>query len=112
MVTAELAMALPCLVLVVALLGAVVGGVSAVARASDAARSAARAASIGTGTEQVVASASRLAPSGSHIDLTTDNGWVTVVVRPPPVRIGPFAVPVPPVTGSAPLESAVVGLDP
>jgi hypothetical protein len=109
MVTAELALALPALVLVVAMLVAVVGAASSVAKASDAARSAARAASIGTPSDQVLSSASRLAPAGSDIAVTSDEGWVTVSVSPPPVRIGPFSVSLPEVTGAAPVESALVG---
>ena len=110
MVTAELAMAVPALALVVALLVTVVSAASHLARAADAARSAARAASIGAGHDQVVADASRLAPTGSTIRFTSDGGWVTVSVTPPAVRVGPFSLPLPPVSGEAPLEAALVGV--
>jgi hypothetical protein len=110
MVTAELAMALPALVVVMALLVTVVGAASDVARASDAARSAARAASIGTDNDRVVADASRLAPPGSRIGIASDGGWVTVSVSPPPVRVGPFRVALPAVSGEAPVEATFAGV--
>jgi hypothetical protein len=111
MVTAELALALPALVLVLAGLTTVTGAMSALAKASDAARSGVRAASIGVGTDEVVADTARLAPRGSQIEVTADgavDGWVAVTVTPPAVHLGPFRVALPPVTGRAPLETHVV----
>ena len=107
MVTAELAMALPALVLVLSLLltvGALAGNVS---RASDAARSAARSASIGTGEAEVLYAASRLAPSGSRLSVSVRDGWAHVTVDIPAQRWGPLELPTPAVSAAAPLEPGV-----
>ena len=109
MVTAELAMAIPALGLVIAMLTSVVGAASDLARASDAARSAARAASIGTNNDDVVASAGRVAPDGADIELTVVRGWARVAVAVPPLRWGPIQIPLPTVTGAAPLEPDLTG---
>jgi hypothetical protein len=108
MVTAELAMALPALVLVLSLLLSVLALASDVSRASDAARSAARSASIGTDEGEVLDSASRLAPTGSTLSVTTRNEWVYVTVDVPPQRWGPLALPAPAVSAAAPLEPGLV----
>ena len=109
MVTAELAMAIPALGLVIAMLTSVVGAASDLARASDAARSAARAASIGTDNGDVVASAARVAPAGAAIEVTVVRGWAQVAVAVPPLRWGPIQIPLPTVTGVAPLEPGLTG---
>ena len=109
MVTAELAMAIPGLLLVTSLLLVVIGTASDFARASDAARSAARAASIGTEEDLVLANASRLAPHPAEVTLTFADGWATATVSVPPRRWGPLALPAPTVTATAPLEA---GLEP
>jgi hypothetical protein len=108
MVTAELALAIPALVLVLAILIAVVGVASDLAQASDAARSAARAASVGASDRTVVSDAVRLAPEGSDVHLSSDDGWVYASVSVPALRWGPIAIPLPQVTGAAPLETSVV----
>ena len=107
MVTAELAMAIPALVLVLAVLLGVVEAASDLARASDAARSAARAASIGTSDRTVISDAARLAPEGSEVDVTSEDGWVYASVSLPPMRWGPISLPLPEVTGTAPLDVGV-----
>jgi hypothetical protein len=108
MVTAELALAIPALVLVLAVLVTVVGAASDLARASDAARSAARAASVGTSDTVVVSDTARLAPQGSDIQLRSEDGWVYASVSVPALQWGPLVIPMPVVTGAAPLESNVV----
>jgi hypothetical protein len=110
MVTAELAMAIPALGLVVTMLASVVGAASDIARASDAARSAARSASIGVGYDEVVKAATRLAPRGADIDVAVDQGWVRVAVGVPPLRWGPVEIPLPEVTGAAPVEPDIAGV--
>lgn len=107
MVTAELALAMPALVLVLSLLLAVVGAASDLSRASDAARSAARAASIGTDAEAVREAALRLAPPGSDLSVRVSDGWVHVAVTVPQRTWGPVPLPAPTVTGAAPLEPQV-----
>jgi hypothetical protein len=111
MVTAELAMVLPALVLVVSMLMTVVGAASDLAKASDAARSAARAASIGASHDEVVTAASRLAPQGTEITIRNDEDWVNVVVAVPPLHWGPVEIPLPSVTGSAAVEPDLAGAD-
>jgi len=110
MVTAELAMAIPALGLVVTMLTSVVGAASDLGRASDAARSAARAASIGTGYDDVVGAATQVAPAGADINVTVERGWAHVAVAVPPLRWGPVQIPLPTVTGAAPVEPDLNGV--
>lgn len=105
MVTAELAAALPALVLVVSLLLAVVGAASDAARTSEAARSAARAASVGTDEATLTTQAKQLAPDGASIRIWTDGPWVRVEVVAPGRHWGPVPLPVPRITAAALLES-------
>jgi len=107
MATAELAVVLPALVLVVSLLLAVVGAASDASRTSDAARSAARAASVGTDEATVTAQAQRLAPDGASIRVWTDGPWVRVEVVAPARHWGPVPLPVPRTTAAALVESGV-----
>ena len=107
MVTAELAAALPALVLVVSLLLTVVGTASDASRTSEAARSAARAASVGTDEAVVTAQAKRLAPEGSSIRVWMDGPWVRVEVIAPGRHWGPVPLPVPRTTAAALRESGV-----
>jgi hypothetical protein len=107
MVTAELAAALPALVLVVSLLLAVVGTASDASRALDAARSAARSASVGTDEATVTAQAKRLAPDGSSVRIWRDDPWVRVEVVVPGRHWGPVPLPVPRTSAAALLESGV-----
>ncbi|MFL6287468.1 MAG: TadE family type IV pilus minor pilin [Actinomycetes bacterium] len=109
MVTAELAMAIPALGLVVTMLTSVVGAASDLAKASDAARSAARAASIGTGYDEVVSAAARVAPEGADIDVLVERGWAHVEIAVPPLRWGPVQIPLPTITGAAPVEPDLAG---
>lgn len=108
MVTAELAVALPGLVMVVSLLLSVVGVASDASRASEAARSAARAASIGTDADVVAEQAHELAPAGSAVRIWHEGVWVRVEVVSPARRWGPLTLPNPHVTAAALLEPGVV----
>ncbi|HEX5018790.1 MAG TPA: TadE family type IV pilus minor pilin [Actinomycetes bacterium] len=104
MVTAELAMAIPSLVLVSSLLLSVIGTASDLSRAADAARSAARAASIGTAQDEVVDRVLRVAPPHSSVAVSVVDGWARVSVSVPPRHWGPLTLPAPPVTAEAPLD--------
>jgi Flp pilus assembly protein TadG len=104
MATAELAMALPALVLVVSLLLAVVGSFSDASRASDAARAAARSASIGVPPDQARAAAQRVAPPGATVEVSLAGDWARVTVTVPPRRWGPLTLPTVRATGAALLE--------
>lgn len=80
-VTAELAVALPAVVLVLAaLLVVVVAGVSQV-RVVDAARAGARAASAGESDGRVHEIVAQLAGSSASAAVGGDGSWVTVTVR-------------------------------
>ncbi len=107
MVTAELAMALPVLALVASLVCALVGLAADISRASDAARAAARSASIGNDRSEVVAAANRLVPAGSDVSVSVVDEWVQVAIGLPERRWGPLPLPAPTVTGAAPLEPGV-----
>lgn len=108
MVTAELAVALPVLAAVTSLLVTVVGAAGDVSRSSDAARSGARAISIGTPRAEVVERVLGLAPSGATVDIVSDGTMVRVAVTTPPRRWGPLAFPTSHVTAVAALEPGVV----
>jgi hypothetical protein len=107
MATAELAMALPALVLTVSLLLALMGSFSDASRASDAARAAARSASIGVAPAEARTAAQRLAPEGSTIEVSVAGDWARVTVEVPPRRWGPVTLPTVRVTGAALLEPGV-----
>lgn len=80
-VTAELAVALPAVVLVLAaLLVVVLAGVSQI-RVVDAARAGARAASAGESDGRVHEIVTRLAGSSASAAVGGDGSWVTVTVR-------------------------------
>lgn len=90
MVTAETAVVLPALVLVLVLaLGAIAHGITAL-RAADAARAGARAAARGETTEVVEATARREVPSASSIRVRPEGAQVVVDVVVPgtPVLLG------------------------
>ncbi len=108
MVTAELAVALPVLAAVTSLLIAVVGAAGDVSRASDAARSGARAVSIGTPRADVIERVLGLAPTGATVDISSDGTLVRVAVTAPPRQWGPFTLPAPDVTAVAALEPGIV----
>lgn len=83
MATAELAVAMPVVVLV---LGLVLGGVSLgidEVRCVDAARAGARAAARGDPVAEVRVEASRSAPAGSQVAVRTGEGRVRVTVTGP-----------------------------
>ena len=86
--TAEMAMALPVLVLVTWAAMWFVSVLGTQARCAEAARAAARAGARG---DDPTASARSLLPTGARVRVTRDGGWLEVVVsgsRPPP---GPLA---------------------
>lgn len=79
-VTAEIAIALPSLVLLLALLlGAVTAGLTQL-RLEEAARAGAREVVRGEPIVQVYATVRRLAGGNVQLDLTDDGGWSTVTV--------------------------------
>jgi len=80
MVTAELAVALPALMVVVAGALALLVGVAGQLRVTDAAGVAARAAARGDPAAAIVAAAQSVAPS-AVVTTSRAGGWVTVVVR-------------------------------
>ncbi|NMR19782.1 TadE family type IV pilus minor pilin [Cellulomonas fimi] len=79
-VTAELALALPAVALLLA--AVLVLGSAAVThlRCADAARAAARAAALREDPAQVVATAKRLAGADAAVQIVRDDAWVTVTV--------------------------------
>ncbi len=108
MATAELAVALPALVMVVSLLAVVIGVASDASRTSEAARAAARAASVGTDREVVVDQAQQLAPRAAVVRMWVDGPWVRVEVTAPGRQWGPVPMPAPRSTAAALLEPGVV----
>lgn len=79
--TAELALALPAVVLVVAALLVTGSATVAQLRAVDAARTAARMASLGHTEQEVGDAAARLAGARVVVEVSHDGGWVDVTVR-------------------------------
>ena len=92
MVTAEIALALPVLVLLLAVaLGGIRYGIDQV-RCLDAARAGARAAARGDSPAAVVELARRAAPTGAGVDVSTTAGLERVEVSAPtPSLAGPLA---------------------
>jgi TadE-like protein len=84
-VTAETAVALPALVLVVVLGGWLLAAVAAEVRCVDAAREGARAIARGDPTSLAVTVAARAAPRGAHVTVRREGGEVVVEVR---ARVG------------------------
>jgi len=80
-VTAELAVALPAVVVVLLLILGLGAASMAQVRAVDAARTAARLAAIGDDDGALVAAAQRLAGDGARVGVVRDSPWVTVSVR-------------------------------
>jgi hypothetical protein len=87
MVTAEIAVALPALVLVLSLALAAVVVVTDSLRCVDAARVGARLLARGEAVDRVRSEVARQAPDGADIDFIADTDSVTVEVsaRPPPL---------------------------
>lgn len=83
MVTAEVAVALPALMLVLLLGVGAVAAVTAQLRCADAAEVAARLLARGETSAVATAAARAVAPAGAHIDAVTDVRTVTVVVSAP-----------------------------
>ncbi|MEO6958285.1 MAG: TadE family type IV pilus minor pilin [Antricoccus sp.] len=80
MVTAETAVVLPVIVVLLAAMIGVISAVAAKISCTDAAREGARAAARGDSTSDVVASARRLAPPGAQIEVSLSESEATVVV--------------------------------
>jgi hypothetical protein len=79
-VTAELALGLPAVVLVLAVVLVTVAAGAAQLRCADAARAGARAAAIGEAPAEVRAAAGRVAGEGARVTIRPDGEWVTVEV--------------------------------
>jgi len=79
-VTAELAVGLPAVVLLLVALLTVASAAVAQTRCTDAARAGARAAALGEPDGEVVATARRLAGDGAAVSVSRSEGWVTVTV--------------------------------
>jgi hypothetical protein len=86
MVTAETALALPALALVVGLMLWALLAATAQLRCVDAARAAARSVARGDGQAESVAAGLRLAPEGAHIRVERSGGLVRVNVE---AMVGP-----------------------
>jgi Flp pilus assembly protein TadG len=95
MVTAETAVVLPVLLLVLAGAVAAVTVVGAQLRCVDAAREGARAAARGEDPAVVVALAGRAAPAGAVTSVAVDGTSVTVTVTAVVVPLGPVPLSVP-----------------
>lgn len=88
MVTAEIAVALPALVLVLALGLSVVAAVTAQQRCADAAQVAARLLARGETAQVAVAAARRVAPAAASVDVSGTSADVVVVVAAPARLLG------------------------
>lgn len=82
-VTAELAILLPAVVLLLLVCGVLGAAVLGQIRCADAARAGARAAAIGESHEQVVAVAQQLAGDDAEVLVSRDGAWVEVRVARP-----------------------------
>ncbi|GIG22147.1 hypothetical protein Cch01nite_28710 [Cellulomonas chitinilytica] len=80
-VTAELAVGLPAVALVLVMVLVVASAAVAQTRCADGARTGARAAALGEDDAAVAASARRVAGDGARVVVTRDDGWVTVDVE-------------------------------
>ena len=100
-------MALPALVMAVSLLITIVGAASDASRMSEAARMAARSASIGTDRAVVIGQAQDLAPGPADIRLWVDGPWVRVQITSPGRRWGPLPLPAPTAAAAALVEPGV-----
>lgn len=82
-VTAELAVALPVIVLMLLATLAVTAASSAQLRSADAARAVARSLALGEDEANTSVIARRLAGDGAQVSIVRDPPWVTVVVTRP-----------------------------
>jgi Flp pilus assembly protein TadG len=89
-VTAELAIALPAVTLLLAAVLVLGSAASGQLRCADAARAGARAAAIGEDPSEIVAIANRVAGAGASVGVDVSGVWVTVTVG-RSVLAGPFA---------------------
>ena len=80
MVTAEFAMLLPTVFLVLALVLTLVTTLGAKIKVLDASREAARVAARGDSTAAAVAAGKRLAPAGASVELVDRSAWVEALV--------------------------------
>ncbi|MDC7123486.1 hypothetical protein OMK64_18295 [Cellulomonas fimi] len=80
-VTAELAVGLPVVILLLVVVFAVVGAGLTRAQCLDGARAGARALALGESSAEAVATARRVAGDGSRVRTSRDGEWVTVVVE-------------------------------
>jgi hypothetical protein len=80
-VTAELAVGLPAVVLVLVMVLVVASTAIGQTRCTDGARAGARAAALGDDDVSVAAVARRVAGAGARVDVARDDGWVTVHVE-------------------------------
>lgn len=80
-VTAEFAVLLPVVALLVGAVVALTATASTQLRCADAARAGARAAALGDGDADVVAVARHLAGSGVQVAVGREGGWVVVTVE-------------------------------
>lgn len=79
-VTAELAVGLPAVVVLLVALLTVASAAVEQTRCTDAARAGARSAALGEPDGNVVATARRLAGDGAAVAVSRSEGWVTVTV--------------------------------
>jgi Flp pilus assembly protein TadG len=82
-VTAELAVGLPAVALLLVALLTVASAAVAQTRCTDAARAGARAAALGEADGTVLATARRVAGDGAAVAVSRSDGWVTVAVSSP-----------------------------
>ncbi|GEL45600.1 hypothetical protein CHO01_07160 [Cellulomonas hominis] len=80
-VTAEFAVLLPVVALLVGAVVALTASAAIQLRCADAARAGARAAALGDGDADVLAVARRVAGSGVQVAVGRDDGWVVVTVE-------------------------------
>ncbi len=107
MATAELALIIPAVLLVLALCLSGLGLAIDQVRCVDGARVAARAASRGEPDQKVAEQARQGAPEGSSVTLTRRDEYVLVVVTAPARRFALPGLPAAQATATAPLEPVV-----
>ncbi|WP_426593133.1 TadE family type IV pilus minor pilin [Cellulomonas sp. McL0617] len=86
-VTAELAVGLPAVVLVLVALLAVSASAITQTRCADGARAGARSAALGQDDATVVATARRVAGAGAAVSVSRADGWASVTVS---ANVGPW----------------------
>ncbi len=86
-VTAELAVGLPAVVLVLVALLAISSAAITQTRCADGARAGARSAALGEDDASVLATARRVAGAGAEVSVSRSDGWVSVAVT---EAVGPW----------------------